>query len=221
VTRAEALGLRAQLVKEFAPLEFGPALPNGTNVSAALALAARHLAGQPAGFEFLPPRVSKWKQFTEQHASKKLVYVAAVLGLVLLVVAGMFGWQQWRLNRLETQWQAMEKPVNQIREMEARIRKYRPWYDETYRSLAILKAVTQAFPEDSSVSAKSIEIRDRAGVTVTGTARNNQAFLRMRDQLTKNKQVHDLKGGPQKSAPNTQFVEFTFNFHWTDAQASR
>ena len=43
----------------------------------------------------------------------------------------------------------------------------------------------------------------------------------MRDQLTKNKQVHDLKGGPQKSAPNTQFVEFTFNFHWTDAQASR
>ena len=219
--RAEALGLRAQLVKEFAPLEFGPALPNGTGVSAALALAARHLAGQPAGFEFLPPRVSKWKQFTEQHASKKLVYVAAVLGLVLLVVAGMFGWQQWRLNRLETQWLAMEKPVNQIREMEARIRKYRPWYDETYRSLAILKAVTQAFPEDSSVSAKSIEIRDRAGVTVTGTARNNQAFLRMRDQLTKNKQVHDLKGGPQKSAPNTQFVEFTFNFHWTDAQASR
>ena len=219
--RAEALGLRTQLVKEFAPLEFGPALPNGTGVSAALALAVRHLTGKPAGFEFLPPRVSKWKQFTEQHASKKLVYAAVAVGVVALAVAGMFGWQQWRLNKLEAQWAQMQKPVNAIKDMEARIRKYRPWYDETYRSLAILKAITQAFPEDSSVSAKSIEIRDRAGITVTGTARNNQAFLKMRDQLTKNKQVHDLKGGPQKSAANNQLVEFTFNFHWADAQASR
>lgn len=219
--RAEALGLRAQLVKEFAPLEFGPALPNGTAVSGALALAMRHLTGPATGFEFLPPRVSKWKQFTEQHASKKLVYAAVAVGVVALAVAGMFGWQQWRLNKLEAQWAQMQKPVNAIKDMEARIRKYRPWYDETYRSLAILKAITQAFPEDSSVSAKSIEIRDRAGITVTGTARNNQAFLKMRDQLTKNKQVHDLKGGPQKSTANNQLVEFTFNFHWADAQASR
>lgn len=219
--RAEAMGLRAQLVKEFAPLEFGLALPNGTAVSAALALAVRHLADKSAGFEFLPPRVSKWKQFTEQHASKKLVYAAVAVGVILLGVAGMFGWQQWRLTKLEAQWLAMEKPVNQIKDMEARIRKYRPWYDESYRALSILKAVTQAFPEDSSVSAKSIEIRDRSGVTVSGTARNNQAFLKMRDQLTKHKQVQDLKGGPQKSAPNNQLVEFTFNFHWADAQASR
>lgn len=219
--RAEALGLRAQLVKEFAPLEFGPALPNGTAASAALALALRHLTGKTAGFEFLPPHVSKWKQFAEQHASKKLVYAAAAIGVLMVVVAGMFGWQQWRLSKLEGQWLAMEKPVNQIKDMEGRIRKYRPWFDESYRALSILKAVTQSFPEDSSVSAKSIEIRDRSGVTVSGTARNNQAFLRMRDLLAKNKQVHDLKGGPQKSAPNNQLVEFTFNFHWVDAQASR
>ena len=127
--RAEALGLRAQLVKEFAPLEFGPALPNGTAVSAALALAVRHLTGKPAVFEFLPPYVSKWKQFTEQHASKKLVYAAAVLGLAALVFAGMFGWQQWRLNKLETQWSGMEGGVAQVKDLEGRIRKYRPWYD--------------------------------------------------------------------------------------------
>lgn len=219
--RAEAMGLRAQQVKEFAPLEFGPALPNGTTVSAALALAVRHLTGASAGFEFLPPRVSKWKQFTEQHASKKLVYAAVAVGVILLGVAGMFGWQQWRLAKLEAQWLAMEKPVSQIKDLEARIRKYRPWYDESYRALSILKAVTQAFPEDSSVSAKSIEIRDRSGVTVSGTARNNQAFLRMRTQLVAHKQVLDLKGGPQKTPQNNQLVEFTFNFHWAEAQASR
>jgi Tfp pilus assembly protein PilN len=219
--RAEALGLRAQLVKEFAPLEFGPALPNGTAVSAALALAVRHLTGKPAGFEFLPPRVSRWKQFTEQHASKKLVYAAAVFGVVLLGVAGMFGWQQWRLNKLEAQWKGMEARVNVIKDTEARIRKYRPWYDESFRALSILRAITSAFPEDGTVAAKSVEIRDRSGITCSGTARNNAALLRMLDQLRASKQVKDVKVEHVKGGQNNQPLEFTFNFHWADAQASR
>ena len=221
--RAEALGLRAQQVKEFAPLEFGPALPNGTAVSAALALAVRHLTGKPTGFEFLPPRVSKWKQFTEQHSSKKLVYVAALLGVVLLVVAGIFGWQQWRLSRLESQWKGMEARVNLVKDMEVRIRKFRPWYDESFRALSILKAITEAFPEDGAVAAKTVEIQDRSGVTFSGTARNNSALLRMREQLGKTKGVSDLKAsGPIKGGQNNQPLEFTFTFHWADtAQASR
>lgn len=220
--RAEALGLRAQLVKEFAPLEFGPALPNGTAVSAALALAVRHLTGKPAGFEFLPPYVSKWKQFTEQHASKKLVYAAVALGVAAVVVAGMFGWQQWRLSKLEGQWKGMEARVNVIKDTEARIRKYRPWYDESFRALSILKAVTQAFPEDGTVAAKSVEIRDRAGITCSGTARNNAALLKMLDQLRASKLVKDIKVEHVKGGQNNQPLEFTFNFHWADgAQASR
>lgn len=219
--RAEALGMRAQLVKEFAPLEFGVALPPGTAVSAALSLAVRHLTGKPAGFEFLPPRVSKWKQFTEQHASKKLVYAAAAFGVVLLAVAGMFGWQQWRLSKLEGQWKGMEARVNLIKDMEGRIRKYRPWYDESFRALSILKAITEAFPEDGAVAAKSVEIRDRAGVTCSGTARNNAALLKMREQLVASKKFKDVKLEHSKGGQNGQPLEFTLNFHWADAQASR
>jgi Tfp pilus assembly protein PilN len=215
--RAEALGLRAQLVKEFAPLEFGPALPNGTAASAALALAVRHLAGKPVGFEFLPPRLSKWQQFTQQHASRKLVYAAAVFGVALLAVAGLFGWQQWRLTKLETQWKGMETRVTQIKDMEGKIRKYRPWYDESFRALSILKAITQAFPEDGGVAAKSVEIRDRSGVTVSGTARNNAALLKMRDLLSASKHVTDVKVEHVKGGQNNQPLEFTFNFHWADS----
>jgi len=214
--RAEALGLRAQLVREFAPMELGPTIPNGTAVSTALALALRHLAGRSMSFEFLPPRVSKWKQFTEQHASKKLVYAAAVCGLVVLGVAGLFGWQQWRLNQLEKQWRGMEARVNTVKDMEARIRKYRPWYDESFRALSILKAVTQAFPEDGTVAAKSVEIRERAGVTCSGTARNNAALLRMLDLLRASKLVKDLKVEQVKGGQNNQPLEFTFNFNWAD-----
>lgn len=220
--RAEAMGLRAQRVKEFAPLEFGPALPSGTAATAALALAVRHLTGKPAGFEFLPPRVSRWKQFTEQHSSQKLVFAAALVGVVLLAVGGMFGWQQWRLAKLEGQWKGMELRVTQIKDMEGRIRKYRPWYDESFRALSILKAITSAFPEDGAVAAKSVEIRERAGVTCSGTARNNAALLKMLEQLKTARQVTDVKVEHVKGGQNNQPLEFTFNFHWADsAQASR
>ncbi len=220
--RAEALGMRAQLVKEFAPLEFGVALPPGTAASAALGLAVRHLAGKPAGFEFLPPRVSKWKQFTEQHASKKLVYAAAALGVAALAVAGMFGWQQWQLARLNAQWDGMKARVAQIEDMQGKIRKYRPWFDESFRALSILKKITEAFPEDGAVAAKSVEIRDRSGVTCSGTARSNQAWLKMLDQLRASKQITDVKVEHIKGGQNGQPMEFTFNFHWADnAQASR
>ena len=220
--RAEALGMRAQLAKEFAPLEFGVALPPGTEVSAALCLAVRHLIGKPAAFEFLPPHVSKWKQFTEQHASKKLVYAAVALGVAAVAVAGMFGWQQWQLNRLNGQWDGMKVRVTQIKDMEAKIRKFRPWYDESFRALSILKKVTEAFPEDGGVAAKSIEIRDRSGVTCSGTARSNAALLKMLDHLRASKQVIDVKVEHVKGGQNGQPLEFTFNFHWAEsAQASR
>ncbi|MEQ2009352.1 MAG: hypothetical protein ABMA26_21430 [Limisphaerales bacterium] len=220
--RAEALGMRAQLVKEFAPLEFGVALPTGTAASAALCLAVRHLTGKPAAFEFLPPYVSKWKQFTEQHASKKLVYAAVALGVAALAVAGMFGWQQVQLTKLNGQWDGMKVRVTQVKDMEAKIRKFRPWFDESFRALSILKKVTEAFPEDGGVAAKSVEIRDRSGVTCSGTARNNAALLKMLDQLRASKQVTDVKVEHVKGGQNGQPLEFTFNFHWAEgAQASR
>lgn len=220
--RAEALGMRAQLVKEFAPLEFGVALPAGTAASAALCLAVRHLTGKPAAFEFLPPHVSKWKQFTEQHASKKLVYAAVVLGVAAVAVAGMFGWQQWQLNKLNGQWDGMKVRVTQVKDMEGKIRKFRPWFDESFRALSILKKVTEAFPEDGGVAAKSVEIRDRSGVTCSGTARNNAALLKMLDHLRASKQVTDVKVEHVKGGQNGQPLEFTFNFHWADsAQGNR
>lgn len=220
--RAEALGLRSQLVKEFAPLDFGVALPPRTAATAALSLAVRHLTGKPAVFEFLPPHVSRWKQFTEQQASKKVFYAVAALGLAALVAAGMFGWQQWRLNRLEAQWGAMKVRVTQIKDMEGKIRKYRPWFDESFRAMTILKKITEAFPEDGGVAAKSVEIRDRSGVTCSGTARNNAALLKMLDHLRTTKQITDVKVEHVKGGQNGQPLEFTFNFHWGDApQASR
>jgi hypothetical protein len=54
---------------------------------------------------------------------------------------------------------------------QAKIKQYRPWYDESARSLSILRQLTQAFPEDGVVTAKTLEIREANLVTCTGTAR--------------------------------------------------
>ena len=46
------------------------------------------------------------------------------------------------------------------------IRQYRPWYDGTFRDLAILRQLSLAFPEDGAVTAKTIEIHDGNMVTL-------------------------------------------------------
>ena len=67
--------------------------------------------------------------------------------------------------------------------LQEQIRQYRPWYDESVRGLTILKRLTENFPEDGSVTAKTVEIRDLNAVTCTGIARNYQALLKTVERL--------------------------------------
>jgi hypothetical protein len=91
------------------------------------------------------------------------------------------------------------------------IRRYRPWYDESVRTLAILRRVTEAFPQDGAVSAKTVELREPATVTCTGTARNPEAFIKVLDQLGKAKEISGIHF--ENTHGNTP-LEFTINFQW-------
>ena len=105
----------------------------------------------------------------------------------------------------------MEKPVRELEEMQQQIRRFRPWFDSSFRNLSILRKVTEAFPEDGVVSAKTLEIRDVSSVTCSGVARDNQALFKMLDQLRAVKDVHDLKVDNIRGKTPLQF---TFNLHW-------
>ena len=81
----------------------------------------------------------------------------------------------------------------------------------------ILRRLSEAFPEDGSVSAKSIEIRGPSRVACSGTARDPQAWLRMLDNVRgapgiSDVQVEQVRG----KAP----VEFSFNFKWDEGSGS-
>jgi hypothetical protein len=209
--RAEAMGLKVELVKDYAADEFTSQFPAGTNVSAAASLAARQLTAGRTQLEFLPPKTSSWQQLTTRFSSKKLAWAGASAGAATLLLAGAFLIQQWQLSRYQSRWSAMEPKVKELEDMQQQIKRFRPWFDDSFRSLSILRKLTEAFPEDGVVSARTFEIREPSSVTCSGVARDNQAFLKMLDHVRATKQVANLKVDQVRGKTPLQF---TFNFQW-------
>src|SRR5207245_9410750 len=97
--------------------------------------------------------------------------------------------------------------------LQHQIRKCLPRFDASLRTVSIRRRVTEALPADGVVSAKTVEIRDLATVTCSGTARDSQALLKTLDQLRATKEVTDVKVDQIRGKSPLQF---TFNFHWSE-----
>jgi len=215
--RAEAMGLKVELVKDYVADEFTSQFPTGTPVSAAVSLAARQLTSGRPRLEFLPPKTNSWQQLTTRFSSKKLAWAGATVAAAALLLAGVFLIQQWQLSRYQSQWSAMEPKVKELEDMQQQIKRFRPWFDDSFRSLTILRKLTEAFPEDGVVSARTFEIREPSSVTCSGVARDNQAFLKMLDHVRATKQVGNLKVDQVRGKTPLQF---TFNFQWSEGGRS-
>lgn len=211
VGRLDAMGLKVELVEAYAGNEFAKSLPSNVEVSPAFSVAARCITGVAPLMDFLPPKVSAFQQFTTRFASKKLGWIGAAAAVLVLVVGGAFAVQQYKLSRLRDQWATMSPQVRELEDMQALIRRFRPWFDSSFRNLTLLRKVTEAFPEDGVVTAKTLEIRDISAVSCSGVASDNQSLLRMLEQLRASKEVRDLKVDNIRGKTPLQF---TFNFHW-------
>lgn len=206
--RAKAMGLEVQLIRRYGDGAMGVKAPADAAVSPALSLAIRVLIGPGAPLEFMPPRVSAWRHLTQRYSSGRLATVGAIVGGVLLVLALVFLAQQWQLSRWRARWQTMKPRVARLEDMQQQIRKYRAWFDDSFRCLSILNKVTEAFPEDGSVYAKSVEIRDPGTVTCSGTARDQQALLKVVDQLRATKEISSVQVDVIRGK------QFTINLRW-------
>ena len=209
--RFEPAGLSVELVTKYSPDEFGVQLPPDAPVSPAFSLAARLLAGQAPAFEFLPPKPTALQQIITKYSSGRLRSAGATAAGIVAIVGGLFLFQEIQLIWLRSQWSGMSAKVRELDGIQQQIQKYRPWFDESCRSLSILRQLTTAFPEDGAVTAKTVEIRDGNVVNCSGTARDNAALLRMLSQLRAADGVTDLKVDQIRGkAP----MQFTFDFHW-------
>ena len=204
--RFEPMGLKVEVVAAYAPNEFGVTLPPDAALSTAFSLAARWLTGSAPEFEFLPPKPTAWQQLNKKYSSGKLRSVGALAAGVVLIIGGFFAYQQYQLASLRSQWSKMSAEVRELENFQTQIRQYRPWFDDSYRSLSILRQVTTAFPEDGVVTAKLVEVREGNVVSCFGTARDNAALLKMMEQLSVAPGVANFHRGPTRgSSDSIQF----------------
>ncbi len=207
--RFESAGMKVELVHAYTRDSFGKMLPSDTAVSGVFSLAARHLVGRGDVFEFLPPKVSAWQRATARYAPGKLRKAAAV-GIVLLVgVGGVFGYQQYQLNSLRMQWKSMEPQVKQLSGISEQINRFRPWFDTDFKCLSLLRQLTVAFPEDGSVTAKTVEIRDMKTVICTGTADSHLALNRAMRNLQTNDNLAVMPWQTRGKSP----IQFSVEYH--------
>ncbi len=182
--------------------------------SMARAVALQLWTGADHPMEFLPPRVSNWQKVTSRYSARKLAYIGGVVGGVAAIVLVAIGIQEFQLHRLKSRWSTMSTRVRDLEQTEQNIRKYRPWYDNSVRTLRILRRLTEAFPEDGSVTAKTLEIHDPGVVSCSGTARDQSALLKLLDSLRSSKDVTEVQVDQLRGKSPLQF---SFNLHWEGA----
>lgn len=174
-------------------------------------LGMRFLKDGPPALEFLPPRPSRWSQLMMRYNSRRLASVGVAAAAATIVGIALFGWQEFRLWSLRTQWDGMAAQVKDLEAVQARIREFRPWYDTSFRNLTIMRRVVECFPDNGSLTAKTFEIHNQNNVSITGTTRDNAALLRTHDLL---RQVKEIKGLKIEQIRGKTPAQFTFTFRW-------
>jgi len=186
------------------------------------ALVARAVATQwldPAGsrIEFLAPRPGRVALLIARYNAKRLGTTLAAVGAAVVLTLAVFLWQEIRLVSLRSDWAGLQAGVAGLQAVEDRIREDRPWYDRSLPDLRILASVTRCFPENGSLTARTISIQKTAALTIvsiSGTAREDQALLRTQDNLRKVREVQALKV-EQISGKTPK--QFTLTFRWMGA----
>lgn len=205
-------GSGAEMLK---PEAFGQLAPS------AFCGAAGRLLNGASVLEFLPPRSSFLKQITGRVSSRSTLWLGGAAAAVVLLVVGVFLYQHWYLSHLESEWKSIEPRVNEIATLQDKVRQFRPWFDDSVQSLAIVRKMTEAFPEEGTVWVKSLEIKTlpdsgRIAVSCSGKARSNQEWLRVMERLRQTKGLEDLRFQQVRGdAP----LQFTLSFVW-DARES-
>jgi hypothetical protein len=183
-------------------------------------LARKWLAGDSQGPELLPPNPGRLSLLVARYSSRRLAAAGLALGAVVAAALPVFLWQEIHLRLLRAEWGRMQAQATALSEIEDRIQDYRPWFDHSFPSLRILERVTQCFPENGSVTAKSFDIHDAGGLTtvsISGTVSDHRALLQTLDLLRKASEVQGLNVETISGKVPSQF---TFTFRWIGGAGS-
>lgn len=184
---------------------------------APLALAAKCLTGQPVPFEFLPRRVSFLRGAARRLPSRKSRWAAAASLVLLLLLGGPLLIQQWKLHRLEAQWLSIQPEVERLEALQDKVGNFGGWYSGSTNSLSILRALSEAFPEEGVIWAKRLTIHEPTDkkpfvrVSCSGYARSREAWLDLLDRLRATEGIDDLRF---KQLRGDSPMGFEMDFDW-------
>jgi len=182
----------------------------------AIAVAAKRLSEQPCDLEFLPPRTSRFKSVAGRISSRSTLWLAGVTAAIVLGLGAAFFVQHWRLSSLEKEWETIEPIANETEALQQKVRTFRPWFDESPATMVILKKLTEAFPKEGAVWAKTLGIKDLSQTSCSGYAQTNRDWLKMLDTLRDTPGVEDLQVSQvQGGSP----VQFTMSFRWNAGES--
>ena len=112
----------------------------------------------------------------------------------------------------------MATRVRELSGVQDQIVQFRPWFDDTFRAMGIMRQLASAFPEDGVVTAKTLEIRDLNTVTCTGTTRDNKALIDTLGRLRTNNSVSEVRVTSIRGSKAP--LQFSFDFRWTQGGKS-
>jgi hypothetical protein len=104
----------------------------------------------------------------------------------------------------------MEPKVTELDEIQSKIRKFRSWYDASQPTLNTLKGISMAFPENDSITAKTMEVRNGQTISISGSARDTRAVVDTANTLSENENITDVKIENMRGSP----VQFSIVFRW-------
>jgi len=181
-------------------------------------LASRWLDSTSPDLEFLPPRPGRWAMLLSRYNSKRLTSVGFAAGALVLLTILAFGRLEIRRWLLQSEWDGMQNQVVALETVQSKIREFSPYYDTSFHSLSILKRVTECFPDNGSVTAKSFELHGTSGVSISGTMRDNAALIRVQEALSKSKEIKDIKIEQIRGKP--PIMQFTLTIRWNAPSGS-
>lgn len=141
----------------------------------------------------LPPAPNRWSTLLRRPGSRRVRTLALATAAVLVLFAGAFAWREIRLQSLRHDWSRLQPEVQRLNDVHARLREFRAWDDPSLPSLALLRLVSEAFPESGVVTARSVELRPPQTITVSGTAREHGALLATVDRLRQQPAVRSVR----------------------------
>ena len=118
--RLSSLGLRIEPMDRPAAVSFDTAPKPEIAASPVLALASAYVLSSDVGPDFLPPKIAPWRQFVSTKLStQKLAYAGGAAAVVVVILGGLFGYQQIQLHILNNRWDAIKARVTELQDERA------------------------------------------------------------------------------------------------------